>query len=92
LEKHEIIVDETKHVGIYLCTIWRTETEMDTEMQKEKETMSGPGLSSQSNLTLRVIGYKVESLKMSASLSIRLVGRMVLSMYWSIAQVLTVLR
>jgi len=65
---------------------------MDTEMQKEKETMSGPGLSSQSNLTLRVIGYKVESLKMSASLSIRLVGRMVLSMYWSIAQVLTVLR
>jgi hypothetical protein len=65
---------------------------MDTEMEKEKETMSGPRLSSQSNLALRVIGYKVESLKTSASLSIRLVGRMVLSMYWSIAQVLTVLR
>jgi hypothetical protein len=67
---------------------------METEMEKEKakETMSGLRLSSQPKLALRVIGLKVECLKTSASLSIRLVGKNVLSMYWSIGQVLTVLR
>ncbi|KAK5240339.1 hypothetical protein LTR40_011305, partial [Exophiala xenobiotica] len=62
------------------------EEEKEKEKEKKKEAMSGLRMSSQSNLALRAIGYKVESLKISASLSIRLVGRMVLSIYWSIAQ------